>query len=358
MNIIFRSLGILSGLLLSAALCAAEVDTDSAAGGRDMTQERGRFMLTGTMGYRFFDSKAAMDDHVAGSVGAGYLFHSRYAVELRTILSGKSSVESLNGLYRFDGFGRWEPFLLAQVGRTQFKRAGVLDDDFEAGVGAGIFWKLNECVRFRGELNVITYDPVASFGDLVPLLGVELAQCSRHRQSARRLSAVADMPVQPVQAQPAPALAEQQAPEAVGTAAAAADSGAARDNTALILSGASSITLHVNFESGKSDIRGNPDTQLRNVVEFMKTYPSVSMVIEGHTDNRGTDAFNAGLAQRRADTVRLALIKLGIGADRLTAVGYGSRRPLAPNSSDAGRALNRRVMATVSVMTEAERKQD
>jgi OOP family OmpA-OmpF porin len=88
---------------------------------------------------------------------------------------------------------------------------------------------------------------------------------------------------------------------------------------------------------------------LKKVAEFLKSYPTASAEIEGHTDNIGAVDYNRGLSQRRADSVRKALIeKFGIESARLTAKGYGPDRPVAGNDTAAGRAKNRRVVASFS----------
>jgi len=63
----------------------------------------------------------------------------------------------------------------------------------------------------------------------------------------------------------------------------------------------------------------------------------------GHTDSIGTEEYNMGLSQRRADAVRNAMIKLGVAPERLVARGYGESKPIATNSTEEGRAENRRV---------------
>ena len=65
--------------------------------------------------------------------------------------------------------------------------------------------------------------------------------------------------------------------------------------------------------------------------------------VEGNTDSIGTDAYNQGLSERRAESVRSHLIGRGVSASRLTAVGYGESQPIASNDTAEGRALNRRV---------------
>ena len=69
--------------------------------------------------------------------------------------------------------------------------------------------------------------------------------------------------------------------------------------------------------------------------------------MEGHTDNRGSAAYNHDLSRRRAASVMRALVQRGIAADRLVAEGYGFDRPVADNRTALGRAKNRRVEFTI-----------
>ncbi len=74
----------------------------------------------------------------------------------------------------------------------------------------------------------------------------------------------------------------------------------------------------------------------------MKLKPSLVIEISGHTDNTGTTEINMKLSQDRADAVRNYLIRKGISAERVTAKGYGDTEPVADNSTDEGKAKNRR----------------
>jgi len=77
--------------------------------------------------------------------------------------------------------------------------------------------------------------------------------------------------------------------------------------------------------------------------------PDRSLIIEGHTDNSGPEAYNLDLSNRRAQTVRDALVnELNISAERLRADGLGSAQPVQSNSSSKGRAFNRRVEIRVA----------
>ena len=78
----------------------------------------------------------------------------------------------------------------------------------------------------------------------------------------------------------------------------------------------------------------------------MKNHPELNLIIEGHTDSVGKDAYNQKLSQRRADAIRKYIIeKFGVEANRLTAKGYGESRPIYDNRVAVGRAKNRRVEA-------------
>ena len=77
--------------------------------------------------------------------------------------------------------------------------------------------------------------------------------------------------------------------------------------------------------------------------EFLQQCPNVSTAVGGHTDSVGSEAYNEGLSQRRAESVRSYLSSHGVSASQLEAKGYGESQPIADNSTDEGRALNRRV---------------
>lgn len=95
------------------------------------------------------------------------------------------------------------------------------------------------------------------------------------------------------------------------------------------------------FDSDKIKSKFHPVIQ--NAVDVMKLNPGLTVEIQGHTDGRGTDAYNQKLSERRASAVKAELIKLGVDGKRLTTVGYGKKQPVESNATDEGRAYNRRV---------------
>jgi outer membrane protein OmpA-like peptidoglycan-associated protein len=109
------------------------------------------------------------------------------------------------------------------------------------------------------------------------------------------------------------------------------------------------ITLpgSVLFASGKSTLLGSAMDKLSQVADVLKDEPDHRIIVEGHTDSRGSDELNQNLSMRRADAVRAYLITRGVPADRIEAAGLGSSRPVADNASAEGRADNRRVEIVV-----------
>ena len=97
------------------------------------------------------------------------------------------------------------------------------------------------------------------------------------------------------------------------------------------------------FETGKATLKPESQEQLKNIAEILKAYPKVTLKLGGYTDNTGDPQSNLKLSQQRAETVMADLGKLGVDAGRLKAEGYGQEHPVADNSTEEGRAKNRRI---------------
>jgi OOP family OmpA-OmpF porin len=99
----------------------------------------------------------------------------------------------------------------------------------------------------------------------------------------------------------------------------------------------------VNFDFDKADIRPDAAVILDEAASQLNASPGRSVTVAGHTDSVGADAYNQGLSERRAASVKDYLVGKGVDASRLTTVGYGESNPIASNDTADGRALNRRV---------------
>lgn len=101
------------------------------------------------------------------------------------------------------------------------------------------------------------------------------------------------------------------------------------------------------FANNSANLAPESEDQLSNVAKILAAYPKASVKIGGYTDNVGNAAANKRLSSERAANVRLALIKAGTAPGRLTSEGYGDAHPVADNSTDQGRAQNRRISILV-----------
>ena len=103
------------------------------------------------------------------------------------------------------------------------------------------------------------------------------------------------------------------------------------------------------FQTGSATLETSSMEQLKNVAEIMKAFPAVKLKIGGYTDNVGKASGNMKLSGDRATAAMAELVKLGVGADRLAAEGYGDAVPVADNATAEGRQKNRRTAARVTV---------
>ncbi len=102
------------------------------------------------------------------------------------------------------------------------------------------------------------------------------------------------------------------------------------------------------FDTGKHTLRPVAREKLAKISGIMLAYPGLKLGIEGNTDSVGGDAYNQGLSERRAESVRGYLAEQGIPGSSMTAVGFGKTRPIASNDTAEGRQQNRRVELVVS----------
>lgn len=102
------------------------------------------------------------------------------------------------------------------------------------------------------------------------------------------------------------------------------------------------------FEYDRFEVRSEGQETLGRQAEWLKTYPNLRLVIEGHADERGTREYNLALGERRANAAKNYLVNQGIAANRIRTISYGKERPAVPGSDEAAWAQNRRAVSVVA----------
>lgn len=101
--------------------------------------------------------------------------------------------------------------------------------------------------------------------------------------------------------------------------------------------------LHINFDTDKATLTADGKQSVKEIAAMLSEYKELKLSIDGHTDNTGTTARNRNLSEERAQAVLNELTDLGIDKNRLQAKGFGQDKPIAPNTTEEGKAKNRRV---------------
>jgi len=109
------------------------------------------------------------------------------------------------------------------------------------------------------------------------------------------------------------------------------------------------IEYVVNFNFDTNIIANNDYSEFEGLVRFIDSYPESNIILEGHTDSKGSSEYNLKLSQSRAERVKNILVdSYGVDGYRLKTVGYGETRPIDTNATELGRLNNRRVVAVIS----------
>ena len=109
------------------------------------------------------------------------------------------------------------------------------------------------------------------------------------------------------------------------------------------------IFNNVLFDFDRSTLRPEGRVEIDKVIGYMNQFPQDTLLVEGHTDSIGTNEYNMGLGQRRADSVRNYMVENGVGTGRITAQSFGEESPAVPNDTPANRQLNRRAVFQITV---------
>jgi len=101
------------------------------------------------------------------------------------------------------------------------------------------------------------------------------------------------------------------------------------------------------FDVNSATLKPAAHDEMFRVAKVLNEYPQTTLVVAGHTDSTGTDAYNQTLSERRAEVVKNTLAGNGVNPNRIRTIGYGETKPVASNDSESGRQLNRRVEITI-----------
>jgi outer membrane protein OmpA-like peptidoglycan-associated protein len=101
------------------------------------------------------------------------------------------------------------------------------------------------------------------------------------------------------------------------------------------------------FDTGRSEMNPGAGIKMNQLAQFLNEHPDRRVEIDGFTDSVGSDAYNDDLSERRANSVKAAIVSRGIDPSRINTQGYGKAYPVASNSDSGGRQLNRRVEVVI-----------
>lgn len=216
-----------------------------------------------------------------------------------------------------------KPYVLLGAGHYKYDYSGAVsslpDDEGTLGnVGLGAFWRLNDALSLRTEARA-THNFDEKFWNYTALAGLNVVLGGHLKPAAPVVEVAPVEPVAPVQ--PAP----QELTEDLN------------------------MELRVFFDTNKSNIKDQYKPEIAKVAEKLVEYPNATARIEGHTDNTGPRALNERLSLARANSVKSSLVnEYNVDPARLSTQGFAWDQPIADNKTKEGRAMNRRVFATIS----------
>ncbi len=363
--------------------------------------EKGTTYVAPLLGYHFFDTEHDLDDSVEAGIRLGGFLADKFAAELELDLAptqedpGSDNVNAVTAelnLVKYFELGQLKPYFFAGVG-------GMLHDDTNGllalGIGAAYPVYKNMNIDFRVKDMIMT----GSRNDVVPSIGLSFlfgtakpVVAAEEPAPQPEAAAVVVEEKKPVDsdgdgvyddadkcpATPAGAAVDadgccldsdgdgvkdyaDKCPNTPAGAAVDADGccldtdgdgvkdymdkcpGTAKGVKVSAEGCFEALTLNVNFKTNSAVIEDGYDGEIKAFSDYMKADSALKVEIQGHTDNKGSAAYNKKLSQRRAESVMNELVKYGVSADRLTAVGYGEEQPIVPNDTPENMFKNRRI---------------
>ncbi len=297
------------------------------------------FTLSGIVGGYTFDGKQHLETRPVVGIRGGYNFTKYFGVEaLFDFVPTEGTTPGLGNarVYHYGGDlllnllpdNKLVPYLAAGYGGITIDRDN--QDTFTRGVfeyGPGVKYFLNDNLALRGDFRHLVFRDNGTFSNYEYTVGI-----TYQFGGAKAAPAAVQEP------QPAPAV--ETAPETPPEPMPVAEPTPEMRKYC--------VSLNILFEIDKAYIRPEYHDEVAKVGDFMKKNPTTTAVIEGYTDEVGSDDYNMKLSQQRAESVVKALTAdFGIDPSRLSAKGYGKTKPIADNSTDEGRQKNRRIDAII-----------
>ena len=214
-----------------------------------------------------------------------------------------------------------KPYVLLGAGQTKTDFGSYSPDDKKdtiGNAGAGVFWRLNDVLSLRTEARS-TYDFDEKYWRYTALAGLNVV-LGGHLKPAAAVVEVAPVEPAPMPVAPAEPVVEDL-----------------------------NMELRVFFDTNKSNIKDQYKPEVAKVAEKLAEFPNATARIEGHTDNTGPRKLNERLSLARANSVKSSLVnEYNVDPARLSTQGFAWDQPIADNKTKEGRAMNRRVFATIS----------
>jgi len=300
---------------------------------------------TGTTGFSVKDK-----DDVGAKMMIGYEATDHIAIELAGGPMGKARLEPNDREVKYNGYtlgivydifgelGGFSPLLKVGISKLdnsaniQYER----DEDLLPFGGVGLKYEFDNGVALRGEYEYLAEDAQMLSLSLLKYFG------------GRKEPEVAPVVVTPPPAQPPEVVVSFNVPDSdndgvndIRDGCPNTPAGAKVDDSGCAMF--EGVLQGVNFETNSSRLTESAKQILDEVAEELKLYPTVRIEVQAHTDSDGPAQYNQWLSERRAQSVIDYLVRKGISPRRLIPMGYGETKPIADNSTEEGKARNRRV---------------